>query len=774
MIRLTHSNLAVNDAVRQWVANTIPDLCIKVRNDRRPTEERWMRYWDIWNVQLSGQSYVGRANTYLPAGRSALETWVMALNSGLFPMGEWFGVDAVEGVGTKKAARAWQDMQRHFLNRTMKIKLNMPLGLRQYVTLGTMVIKQVWEEESERLRFFERCVTDAPDEDPEDESLTVVRDEEDEDREFDESPLEFQTEDNTRVRLVERDILTKVGPTMRVVDLFHFFVWPRTSPSIQEAELIFEDTESSMDHIKAMHELYMDPEHPEMGMVYDEIDELVKSNGRLSAEYLYSRQERQRKWNAEYDPNDSAGKVGNQRIQVTECYWRGEIPNAKDPLTKEEYGIQDWLIVLVNDCWPIRIHPNPFYTKRRPYKDARMLRVVDEYYGRGVTEAMASMQYMLNDINNLTIDNITNTLNPIILINEDLVTNVESLRLAPNAKWFVDPAGVQFITPPNVAAVGLQTISMMQGMIQDASGASFITQGQAAPRGRGRAQNTASGMGMLLQQGSQGFQFALTELEEQLMIPILEWNYQLAEQFMTEKLPLLVGGERNLPLLQEHIGFEDIFGMYQYTWKGAQGVKETMALTQQMQNFMQLAIQIRQADPNAKFEIKWSEVLRAFITKGMGLPTADEWIMLPDEPPPKEISLVISMLKAHRPVEPSPNDDPKSMLRQLISIGEMDPQFTIDPIARNLLETLMKEYVQMLQVQMAEEQAQMMQAMQQAVMGVGAGAGAPPGGPGGPGGPAALPALGGPQGPPQGQGGPSDMNADIARSMQTGPMGGMA
>ena len=73
---------------------------------------------------------------------------------------------------------------------------------------------------------------------------------------------------------------------------------------------------------------------------------------------------------------------------------------------------------------------------------------------------------------------------------------------------------------------------------------------------------------------SQAFQFALTELEEQLMIPMLEWNYQLAEQFMTEKLPLLVGGERNLPLIEEHVGFEDIFGQYRYTWKGAQGVRE--------------------------------------------------------------------------------------------------------------------------------------------------------------------------------------------------------
>lgn len=760
MIRLTYHNLATKPEIRQWVQNNIPDLLSRVRNDRRPTEERWMKYWDIWNVQLSGQGYSGRARTYLPAGRSALETWVMALNSGLFPFGEWFGVDPVEGVGTKRAARAWMNMQRHFLNKTMQIKLHMPLGLRQYVTLGTMIIKHVWEEQSERLRFFERVLADAADEDAEDESLTVLREEEEEDRDFDEAPIEFQLEDNTKVRLVERDVLTKVGPTMRVVDLFHFYVWPRTAPNLQEAQLIFEDIETTIEHIEAMAELYMDPEYPEMGTVYDEIDELVRSGGAIPEEILQARMERQRKWQAEFDPNDTTGNRQKGYVNMSECYWRGTIPGAKDPMSGEEYGEQDWLIVLVNDYWPVRIHPNPFYSKRRPYKDARMLRVVDEYYGRGVTEAMASMQYMLNDINNLTIDNITNSLNPIILINEDLVTNVESLRISPNAKWFVDPAGVQFVTPPNVADVGLKTAQMMQAYIQDASGASFIAQGQAAPQGRGRAQNTASGLGLLLQQNSQGFQFALTELEEQLMIPMLEWNYQLAEQFMTEKLPILVGGDKNTPLIEEPIGFEDVFGKYRYTWKGAQGVKEQMSLTQQMQNFLQLAIQIREADPNAQFEVKWAEVLRAFITKGMGLPTADEWIILPDEPPAKKFTTVAAMLKSHRPVEPSPNDNFMEMISKLVALGETDPQFKMDPIARNLLETLLQEYVQLEMQRREQERMMMMQQLMDAMGGGGAG------GPQGAGGPAALPAMDGGMPPPMPA--PTDLNADLARSMQPG------
>lgn len=760
MLRLTYHNAAQDEKTRTWLEGNITPLLCKVRRDRQKLEERWYKYWRIWNVELDAQSYMGRAKTYLPAGRSALETWVVALMQGLFPFSEWFQVDAVEGVGTQRAARAWTNMQRHFLNRVMKIKLHMPLFLRQYVTLGTAVFKHIWEEDVERVRTFERVLADAPEHDPDDPTAEVLRDE-DAPYDYEEEPYELRLDDGTKVRLVERDVLKKAGPTARVVDLFHFFVYPHTAPSIQEAQLVFEDTETTIEHIKKIHEHFMDPDHEEMGRVYDHIDELVECGGNLSDEYLASRYERQRKQFDDYNPNEFYKNLSKGSVNLTECYWRGEIPGAIDPMTDEEYGEQDWLLVFVNDTWCVRAHPNPFYNKERPYRDARMLRVVDEYYGRGVAEAMASMQYMLNDISNLTIDNIVNTLNPIILINEDLVTNVESLRLAPNAKWFVDPAGVQFVTPPNVAQVGMATIQMMQGFIQDASGASFIAQGQAAPRGRGRAQNSASGLSLLLQQNQGAFQFALVELEEQLMVPILEGNYALAEQFMTEKLPILVGGEQNLPLLEERVGFEDVFGMYRYSWKGSQGVKESMTMTNQLQGFVQMAIQIRKADPTAQFQIKWPEVLRAMITKGMGLPNADQWIQLPDEPKPKTPALVLDMLKSHRPVEAGVNDNHEQMLESLMVAQQIDPQFKIDPIAADYLQQLIDQHVQAIEAQRQAEQMAMIQA---ALQGISQNAGAPP--------PMGIPGQPG-EGPPPGPEGaplPTDLNADLMRGLSQ--MGG--
>jgi hypothetical protein len=252
-----------------------------------------------------------------------------------------------------------------------------------------------------------------------------------------------------------------------VVDLFHFFVSPTTARNVQEATLAFEDITVDLEHIEAMHEQYMDPKRPELGRVYDNVDELLETGGALlPTDVEDSEVRRHAREGMEQDPNRFMD-LAEGFVNLTEAYWRGEIPGATDPDTGNEYGVIDWLIVLVNDAWPIRIQPNPFYRKRRPWRVARFLKVVNEFYGRGIVEAFASVQYMLNDIGNLTIDNIISALNPIVLINDDLVSNFDSLQFAPNAKWFVDPDGVKFVSPPNVAQIGMATLQMFTGLVQD-------------------------------------------------------------------------------------------------------------------------------------------------------------------------------------------------------------------------------------------------------------------------------------------------------------------
>lgn len=720
MIRLGYRNLVTNPEIKAWVEEHLGPMFHMVRQDRIVDEERWVHFWKIWNVELDDQAYNGRSRIYLAAGRNTLETWKIALKGGLFPFSDWFDCEAKHSSGLAGNAVAEKALQRENL-RHMKLREKSDAFLQQYCTYGTAVLRHGFEDEEEVQRRYERAPVGAPvDEDDEIIRVEKVVDE-------DEDALAFRTQQGTEVRLVEGPVKIKYGPTCRVVDLFHFFVWPVTCESVQEAILAFEDITTSSEDIERIAEQWMDPKHEEFGHIYEEIDELIETDGgRQPTDVTRTDIERHvREGLQDYvDPNRIGADLEEGFFNVTEAYWRGEIPGATDPDTGKEYGRIDWMVCLVNDKYAIRIHPNPRYRKRRPWHVARLIRVVNEFYGRGLVEPFASVQYMLNDMANLTLDNVVSALNPIVLINDDLVSNFDSLELAPNAKWFVDPEGVRFVTPPNVASIGQATMNMLLGFVQDYGRANFATQGVPAPPGRGRSQNTSSGMSMLLQSGSQGFQAALTDLEDQLMVPILESNYELQEQFMSDKMVIVEGGADGAPLIERAIGFEDVVGQYLFTWKGAQGVRERTTLVQGLQGLVQMLAQIRMIDPDAQkaFRIKWGPLAKRFLTDGYGLSWADEVIETPEDAKSMDPTLELDMLALHRMVEVQPgDDDAEHLMVQQPALQE--DRFANDLIAVQLLQAHIDAHLKAAaEKQQQAQQAQMMQMMQAAQQGTGGGA----------------------------------------------------
>lgn len=740
-VRLTYHNLAKptrkNRPIIEWVEGHVVPMLTSTRADRIVLEtDRWLRFWRMWNVELDQQSYQGRSRVYLPIVRNAIETWVQALMQALFPFSDWFDVAAkrtgpLGGIGNAMAEKA---LQREQLQR-MEIERIIEPAVRQYCTLGTGVLFHGWTDDEQVERFYERVQADAPPED--DEETTVIREETEE--EHDDEALTFTTTRGTKVRLVEKSVKKYYGPQLRAVDLFHFFMAPTTSRNVDEAELCFEDMTVSLDHVSEMGATHMDYKHPEQGMLYENLDEMFETGGRYKKGHTGGKvptdvqrmdDERRSRDGLEQDPNVAFADLEQGFVNLSNCRWRGEIPGAKDPQTGKEYGCIDWKVCVVNDAWVVALYPNPSYRKRRPWHVAKLIEVINECYGRGLVEAPASMQYAANDVGNLTVDSAVDALNPIVIVNDDLVTNYDSLQMAPRAKWFFNGApndAVHFITPPNVTAIGQSMMNLMIGLAQDASMTNFAVQGVPAPRGRGRAQNTATGMAQLAAAGSAGMRAALTRLEKQWMVPILKTNYEMQEQFMSDRMLIVMGGEKGSPLIEKEIGFEDVVGDYVFTWKGAQQVQERMALTQGLQGVVGLMAQIRASDPEAaaSFRIKFGPIFKRILTDALGVAWADEVIETPEDERSMDPVLELDLLANHRPVDPQAGDDDAGHLEVQLSALQAEP-FLSDPIARQMLMAHCEKHVAQGQAKQAAAQQQaMMQAMMQ--MQGGGGMGTPSG-----------------------------------------------
>ena len=86
------------------------------------------------------------------------------------------------------------------------------------------------------------------------------------------------------------------------------------------------------------------------------------------------------------------------------------------------------------------------------------------------------------------------------------------------------PAGAtlsRFDRPPDVTGSGIGMASYVQGAIHDFGALGAVATGQPAVRGRGRAGNTASGLGMISQASSLEVQTALENLDLELGVPLL-------------------------------------------------------------------------------------------------------------------------------------------------------------------------------------------------------------------------------------------------------------
>lgn len=742
MIRLGYRNLVTNPDVYRFVQQRLGPLLRRVRQDRVQQEQRWLHYWKIYNSELDDPGYNGRTRMYLSAGRNVIETWRIALKSGLFPFTDWFDCEAKHSEGLEGNVLAEKALQKDNI-RHMKLREHIDAFLQQYLTYGNGVLRHGFEDEEEPQRFYEVVNKGTPADDDE----TVIRTEKmgGDNDDDDDDDLRFRTAKGQEVRLVEKMVKTKYGPTCRVTDIFHFFVYPTSANSVQEAELAFEDITTSLADIEKMQHVFMDPKHEEFGTIYDCCEEILRTDGgrniadanstgasgTLPLEMTYSDWVRHEREGAKQDPNMVLfHDLSPGFVNRSECFWRGEIPGATDPDTKKEYGVRDWQIEMVNDFWPIRIHPNTRYRNRRPWHMARMIRLVNQIYGRGVMEPIASVCYMLNDVTNLTMDNIINALNPIVIIDNEKVQNYDSLTIAPNAKWFVETGGVEFIQPPNVAQIGSATMQMFMGFIQDFGGANFATQGVPAPRGRGRAQNTASGMAQMAQAGSSGFQAALQDLQDQLMVPILESNYEMQEQFMSERMLITMGGSDGVPLIEKRIGFEDVIGSYLFTWKGAQQVQERLTITQGLVQAVQMYAQIRTVDPDAAaaYKLKWAAIIKRHITDGLGLNWADEIIETPDDAKTIDPDLENDIMSCRRFVKVSPVDDDDAHLA-VHTPAATTPRFQSDMTCGQMLTDHIKAHTDAKAQKAQMAQMQQLAQMAQAAMGGGA-----PGGGGGQGG----------------------------------------
>lgn len=714
------------DALAEWLRAEFAPRLVRVRDNRRPLDEKWKRLDRIWAGKLDQQSYQGRHKAYLKAGRQLVESYLHNLRAAFFPLSEWFMTDAVENVIDEQRRRAMHDLQRYSLDNSMRFRQQFEPFARQFLKLGTSPVKHAFIDEEAVVRRLEAR-----------RSATGER----------ETKIVFDT------------IKKRYGPTFRVCDLYSWWIYPETVQEVEDAEIVFEDLAITDDHLKAWARRWLDPDDETLGHYYERTHDVTTSS--LDPEFKQARRERLAQSGM---PDPLEGRVTKNQLKLTEAYYTGVVPGAEyeDPESGDvmEGGVCTWLVTLMNDKWPVRLQQNPFWYNTVPYHAPRLWRDVDEFYGHSLLESADTLQYILNDIVNHTLDGFSISNNPIAIIDPNAHPRMNSLKVLPLAKWMVRPDAVRFDRPPDMTGSGIGMASFIQGMLHDYSGANAAFQGQPAARGRGRAQNSASGMGILMQQPQAVMATILDKLDMELGAPVLQRNAEYFEQFLTDPVTLRILGAEGVPLIERPIAAEDVVGRYAFRWLGAQGLREKTMLSAQMERLLPLLVNIQSLPQfqQSGTTIDFAYILRRLWSDGLGLHGADHAIKTSEQVASIDPRMEHLLLEADREIVVHPGDDDLAHLQ--IHDREGLAKFTGEPEKFARLQTHQREHMAQMQ---AKQQAAMMQAMQiQAMQQMGGG---------GPGGAGPTPQAARPQSMPTGNGLAPGADSDAMRAMQLGPMG---
>ena len=683
-IKTNLANLASKEIFRTTAEKELIPMLGRIRDDRIRLEEKWQRYYRLYNCELDKNSYSGRSKIFLAAARATSETFTNAIVRDFFPTTDsWYDVQPIDDISDDLRADALKSTFDYFFNRRQKLKSDAIPAIRQLVNYGTSPCKVGFNDKSLKITRLKRT--------------------------------------GNSVKKANQEIKVAYGPYLQPRDLFNFYVWPTTADDVQKATISIEDIEVTLSHLKEYAARPMGA-NKNLGMVYEIPEEVFTNRGNRSKDWFRFRRERLQRMGLTSDPSDRWLKLDDDRRNLSEVYWTTDLDGT---------GEKSWLLTIIDDFYVIRIQENPYWHKKRPYIVPRMVRCIGEFYGRGIMETIDRINYMMNDIVNQTMDSVQYEINPISIIDPSGVAFPNSIRAYPGARWLVnDPQkNVVFTKPASVAAVGFSTLSLLQGYIHDFSGANATMQGQPAVRGRGRSQNTASGMQTLLSQGSSGISQIVEDLEQQFGEPLLEMSYANLEQFLDEPIMLRILGRKGGPLLQKEVSIEDIIGDFEFKWLGSTNSRNRQIVGQQMINFLNIA---RGFPPEIVQSLNWPWLIKKIWVEAFGMRGGSELFDPNGAPYSVDPELEFKLLLQDREIKISPADDNQGHLKQHYLDRE---KITDEDVLKNM-DTHIQAHIDAISAmiakqkeQQAMQQMQQMMAMQQAGGGKG---GKPIGGNNGP------------------------------------------
>jgi len=410
----------------------------------------------------------------------------------------------------------------------------------------------------------------------------------------------------------------QVWPAQRAVDPFAFYIFPETSPTIEEAEVVFENLLFSYERYKTF---------AAMGMVDD-----LERRDITSPKWPYHLVERLA-YQGITDPTANVDieieKVGKQLEQTTAAF----VSMTELWLTREDKLYQVYI------AWNLTEGPRivGFFQSQyqQPLYRASVYRPLPgETYTSGLADDIGELETLCNDQLNMFVEAVDREQGFLAFGGGQSIRR-DQLKMKGGAKWDMGadfPKDVlQFFSPPVTSTNMLRAWQIYMAKMQSMGGAGTIAEGQPG-RNMPRA---GFAMQSLMDLGMADVKDVAQMLEQEILTGSLADIYTVSSfipdsQLMSVPGGIALYGNQQSNLLKK----QDILGDVEFEWVGAIQFQDERQNAQNMMMFMNLIPQIAPILAQEGYRFNVSELLQMVWRYSLGQRSLNKIIVpLPPQPP---------------------------------------------------------------------------------------------------------------------------------------------
>lgn len=530
----TLPDTSTNYAEDPVVAGQIPDiysLVSELRRQRQPLEEEWRAIGRMDMLLHDGsRRYYGRHDSYLPVGARIFQTLTTQLSRGLFPSDEFMDV-MDRASGDPERARPVKAYVQWELEANAQLRCNIKQVLSQLVKLGNTVWKRFYRRDQSVSGSMQMSPVGVP-------------------------VPSFGVQRNEGLTVVPRSI-------------FNIYLWPTTARNLNECTLVAEDVDIPKKEI------------------YRRIQDGTYLNGQaaLDAEtpdtHLLQSAEVHTNLMGIPSPHYStiSGNPEGAMRTLTEV-WTCIVmpPSAYLPFEDPSLPVPVRLVLAGNTC--VECRRNPFLDQKPPYDFHATNQMPGMIYGTGYGMLAKALQSTTNDAFNQWLDVAQYNLNPLWLMNPNLMAG-QPPPIFPGAVIPVlDVEGaVKFDRPPfEMIQHGQYVVGYLRSLEEELSGAPPQQQGNASGQAK-----TATQSQILQRNSMEPLMDQVQDIEYNMMIPLLRAAWRLGQQYRDKQVFAIVAG-KSYPVTPA-----DLIIDAEFRWLASSQAIAAAQRTQQIAAIMQLA-----------------------------------------------------------------------------------------------------------------------------------------------------------------------------------------